>query len=155
MPSFKNFVTGESDERNSSESSSIRHKIVRDNSVGSRTEKVWSSDFNKCETREDYEKYILKYGKYESNKYVSQAQAKIKFLDFEEKAIQREKAARKICETPTPPGTGGSGIPPKYRIVQTCVKTLTWILTIGGVGFYSYCQYEQQKQKEEPSTNGL
>lgn len=39
----------------------------------SRIEKVWAADFEKCKSREDFEKYISKYGKYESNKYISQA----------------------------------------------------------------------------------
>lgn len=46
--------------------------------------------------RTNYEKYISKYGKY-SNKYVSQAQAKIKSLDFEEKIkTERAKATRRL-----------------------------------------------------------
>lgn len=77
MPNFKKFATGST----SDEPISIRYRQIQDNGVGSRVEKVWATDFERCVNREDYEKYISKYGRYKSNKYVSQAKAKIKSLD--------------------------------------------------------------------------
>lgn len=73
MPSFKNFTNGGIDDGFTQESTSIRHRQTRDNRVGFRIEKVWANDFERCESQEDYEKYISKYGKYESNEYISQA----------------------------------------------------------------------------------
>jgi len=146
MPSFKNFANGGIDEGLSKEPTSIRHKQVRDNSVGSRIEKVWATDFEKCESREDFEKYISKYGKYEFNKYISQAQAKIAFFDAEEKArIEKERATRRIRNNTvvSTPYYRGGGSTPKPHVLQTYMKALVWIIIIGGVGFYSYYQYKQ------------
>ncbi len=141
MPSFKNFANGGIDEGLSKESTSIRHKQVRDNSVGSRIEKVWATDFERCESRKDYEKYISKYGKYESNKYISQARAKIKSLEAKEKArIESEKEARRVVSTPK---TGSLGTASRPNILQTCMNALFWVIIIGGVALYSYSRYKQ------------
>lgn len=144
MPNFKNFANGGMNDGSSSEFTPIRHRQERDTKVGSRAERVWATDFERCESREDFEKYISKYERYESNQYVSKAKAKIESLDAAEKArIEKEKANQRVLQRPIAPGSGGSGTPPKYRMIQTCVKALVWIVIIGGVGFYSYNQYKK------------
>lgn len=144
MPNFKNFANGGMTDGNSSEFTPIRHRQVRDTKVGSRVERVWATDFGRCESREDFEKYISKYERYEFNEYVSKAQAKIEALDAAEKArVEREKANQRVQQRPIAPGSGGSETSPKYRMIQTCVKALVWIVIIGGVGFYSYIQYKK------------
>ncbi len=147
MPNFKNFANGGIENGNSSEFSSVRHKQVRDTKVGSRIERVWSADFEKCESREDYEKYISKYGKYDANKYVEQAQARIESLDAAENArIEREKEARKAQHQTVVPGSGG-GKSPQKKFIQTLMKVAVWIVVIGGVGFYSYKQYKDEDKE--------
>lgn len=151
MPSFKNFAEGGIDDGFTQESTSIRYRQTRDNSVGSRIEKVWATDFERCESREDYEIYISKYGKYQSNKYISQARAKIESIDIEESArIEREKAARRVQNSPTAPtyNSENNGYTPKSNVLNTCIKALVWVAIIAGVGGISYYQY-LQKQKEE------
>lgn len=147
MANFEKFANGGLDEGHSTESTSIRHRQTRDNRVGSRMERVWATDFKRCESREDFEKYISRYERYESNEYVSKAKVKIESLDAVEKAkVEREKANQRPYQRPVAPGTSGGGIPPKYRIVQTCIKALVWIVIIGGVGLYSYNQYKQSNE---------
>lgn len=149
MPSFKNFANEGADDGFTQESTSIRYKQTRDLKVGSRVEKVWAADFEKCESREDYEKYISKYGKYDNNKYVEQARVRIESLDAAENArIEREKAAQRAHQRPVAPGTGGSGIPPQKKLIQTLMKVAVWIVIIGGVGLYSYNQYKQEEKEK-------
>lgn len=152
MPDFKNFANGGIEDGSTSEFSSVRHRQVRDTKVGSRIERVWSTDFEKCESREDYEKYISKYGRYDANKYVEQARSRIESLDVAENArIEREKASQRVQQRRFAPGTGGSGIPPKYNFIHSLIKVAIWIVIIGGVGLYSYNQY--QKEDKDPSTD--
>ncbi len=150
MPSFKDFASDGNDGF-SRESTSIRYKQTRDTRVGSRVEKVWATDFEKCESREDYEKYISKYGRYDSNKYISQARAKIESIDAEESArIERENAARRVQNTPAVPpyNSGNNGNNHKTNVVNACMKAFVWVIIVVAVGGISYYQY-QQKQKEE------
>lgn len=150
MANFKNFVNGGPDVDHSTESTSIRYRQTRDNRVGSRIEKVWATDFERCKNREDFEKYISKYGKYDANKYVEQARARIESFDAAENArIEREKAAQRVQQRPIAPVTGGSGITPKNNFIQNLMKVAIWIVIIGGVGLYSYNQY----QKEDNTTD--
>lgn len=152
MANFKNFVNGGLDADHSTESTSIRYRQTRDNRVGSRMEKVWATDFERCKNREDFEKYISKYGKYDANKYVEQARARIESFDAAENArIEREKAAQRVSQRPVAPGTSGSGIPPKYNFIQSLMKVAIWIVIIGGVGLYSYTQY--QKENKDNTTD--
>lgn len=151
MPNFKNFANGGVDDGFTHESTSIRFRQTRDNRVGSRIENVWATDFDRCESREDYEAYISKYDKYESNKYISQARAKIESIDAEETArIEREKANRRALNSPTVPtyNSGNNGYTPKSIVLDTCIKALVWVVIIVGVGGISYYQY-LKKQKEE------
>lgn len=152
MPNFKNFANGGIEDGSTSEFSSVRHRQVRDTKVGSRIERVWSTDFEKCESREDYEKYISKYGRYDANKYVEQARSRIESLDVAENArIEREKASQRVQQRPVAPGTGGSGIPPQKNFIQSLMKVAIWIVIIGGVGLYSYNQYKHEAK--ETTTN--
>lgn len=152
MPNFKNFANGGIEDGSSSEFSSIRHKQVRETKVGSRIERVWATDFERCESRDDFEKYISKYGKYDTNKHVEQARAKVASFDAAENArIEREKAAQRVQQRPVAPRTGGSGIPPQKKFIQTLMKAAVWIVIIGGVGLYSYNQYKHEEK--ETTTN--
>ena len=149
MPNFKKFANGGIENGNSSEFSSVRHRQVRDTKVGFRIERVWSADFEKCESREDYEKYISKYGKYDANKYVEQARARIESLDAAENArIEREKEARKAQHQTVVPGSGGSGMSTQKKFIQTLMNAAIWIVIIGGVGLYSYNQYRHEEKKK-------
>lgn len=153
MPSFKDFVNGDND-RFSQESTSVRYKQTRDSRVGFRIEKVWATDYEKCESREDYEKYISKYGKYDSNKYISQARAKIESIDAEESArIERENAARRVQNTPAVPSynSGNNGNNHKSNVFNACMKAFVWAVIVVAVGGISYYQY-LQKQKEETTS---
>lgn len=153
MLSFKNFANGSNDEF-SQESTSVRYKQTRDARVGSRIEKVWATDFEKCESREDYENYISKYGKYDSNKYISQARAKIESIDAEESArIERENAARRVQNTPAVPSynSGNNENNHKSNIFNACMKAFVWAIIVVAVGGFSYYQY-LQKQKEETTS---
>lgn len=152
MSNFKNFVNGGIDEWNSSEFSSVRHKQVRDTKVGSRIEKVWATDFKRCGSREDFEKYISKYGKYDTNRYVEQAKARIESFDTAEKArIEREKAISRIQQRKAVSGTAESGLSRDKSIIQTWVNVFVWIIIVGSVCLYSYYQY--QKEKNETVTD--
>lgn len=151
MPNFRNFANGGIEDGSSSKFSSVRHKQVRETKVGSRIERVWATDFERCESREDFEKYVSKYGKYDTNKYVEQARVRIESLDAAENArIEREKAAQRALHRPVAPGTGGSGIPSQKKFIQSIMKAAVWIVIIGGVGLFSYDQYKHEK-KETPS----
>lgn len=148
MPNFKNFANGVIEDGNSSEVSSVRHKQVRETKVGSRIERVWATDFEGCESREDFEKYVSKYGKYDTNKYVEQARVRIESIDAAENArIEREKASQREQQRPAATGTGGSGIPPQKKFIQTLMKAAVWIVIIGGVGLYSYNQYKHEEKE--------
>lgn len=149
MPNFKNFANGGIEDGSTSEFSSVRHRQVRDTKVGSRIERVWSTDFEKCESREDYEKYISKYGRYDANKYVEQARSRIESLDVAENArIEREKGAQRVQQRPIAPGTGGIGIPPQKKFIKTFMNAAIWIVIIGGVGLYSYNQYRHEEKNK-------
>lgn len=150
MASFKDFAGG-GDEGFSQEPTSIRYRQSRDNKVGSRIEKVWATDFERCTRREDYEKYVSKYGKYDSNKYVEQARAKIESFDRTERAraerarIEREKAARKDQQILLPSGRDGRK---QKEILNTLLKIAVCLAIIGGVGFLSYAIYEHEAKKK-------
>lgn len=153
MPNFKNFANGGAEDGNTSEFSSIRHKQIRDTRVGSRIERVWAIDFDRCESREDFEKYISKYGKYDANKYVEQARAKIESFDAaKNERIEREKAAQRVQQRSVAPGIDGRGIPPQKKIVQSLIKVAVWIIIIGGVGLYSYNQYQKEENAKEETS---
>lgn len=142
MTSFKNFAKGGIDDGLLTGTRSVRHKQNREKKVSSRIEKVWATDFERCVNQEDYKKYILKYSKYESNKYVLQAQEKIKELEaLDKKGITREKARQRVSQPAMMSSTGGNGKPTKYKIIQMCVKYVIWVFVIGGIGIYSYNQY--------------
>lgn len=146
MPNFKKFANGGIDDGNSSEFSSVRYRQERNTMVGSRIEKVWATDYARCETREDFEKYISKYSRYESNKYVLEAKSRIEALDAAEKSrFEKEKNVRRVNPDPIASGTGGSGIPPRYKIMKACMKAFAWIIIFVGAGLYSYNQYEREK----------
>lgn len=153
MPNFKNFANGGIEDGSSTEFSSVRHKQVRENKVGSRIERVWAIDFERCESREDFEKYISKYGKYDANKYVEQARIRIESIDADENArIERENTAQRVIQRPVAPGTGGSSIPPKNKFIQNFLKIAAWIIIIGGVGLYSYNQYQREEKAKRDTT---
>ena len=149
MPNYKNFANGGMEDMKSSEFSSIRHRQVRDTKVGSRIERVWATDFQRCVSREDFEKYISKYSKYDLNKYVRLAKAKIESLDAAENArVEREKAAQRVQQRSIAPRPGGNDIPSKNKIIQNLMQVAVWIVILGGVGLYSYNKYQQEKQEK-------
>lgn len=150
MPSFKDFANEGVDNGFPMESTSIRYRQKRDNKVGSRIEKVWATDYERCKSREDFEKYISKYGKYDANKYVEQARARIEsFETIENARAEREKNAQKIQQRPVAPVTGGSDIHPQKRFIQPFIKVAVWVVIIVGVGFYSYNQYKQEEKEKK------
>lgn len=149
MPSFKDFANEGVGNGFSMESTSIRYRQKRDNKIGSRIEKVLATDYERCESREDFEKYISKYGKYDANKYVEQARARVEsFETIENARVEREKNAHKIQQRPVAPGTGGSGIHPQKRFIQSFIKIAVWAVIIVGFGFYSYNQYKQEEKEK-------
>lgn len=153
MPDFKNFANGGMEDGSSSAFSSIRHRQIRETKAGSRIERVWAIDFERCESREDFEKYISKYSKYELNKFVSQAKAKIESLDAEEHArIDGEKARIRNQQYPVSSGTVGNINPPKNRVLQAFMKVAVWVIIIGGVGLYSYHQYKSDNNNDSTDT---
>lgn len=150
MPNFKNFATGGDDEGFSPEPRSIRYKQTRDTRVGTRMEKVWATDFERCESREDYEKYITKYGKYEANNYIHQAKAKLESINAEESGrIEREKSARldQNSQTFSTYDSVNTGSTIKSNVLKICFRVFFWIAIITGVGGITYYQYVQTHKK--------
>lgn len=119
MINFKYFANVGTDDEIAKDNISIRHRQIRDNRIGSRMEKVLKTDFEKCKCREDFEKYISRYGRYKSNTYVSLAQAKIESIDARKN--ENKEREKKI----TPP-------PKKRNILQMCIKVAIWFLILGG-----------------------
>lgn len=139
MPNFKNFANSDIEDGNSSELSSIRHKQKRDTRIGSRIERVWATDFERCESREDFEKYISKYGKYESNKYVIQAQNNIESHNTEVKNITEQKTViHKAKQTSVHLAKSRlQDNPDKKRYLSIILRIIGGILLIGAVGLLS------------------
>jgi hypothetical protein len=148
MPNFKNFTNGEIDENTSTESTSIRHPNPSDNSIDPRMERLWADDFDKCKSRDDYEKYISKYGKYTSNKYISQAQDKLKAIDAEDERKRKEEESKEIQDN-----NSNSNVPkPKPNNMGDYLFWVGLIAIVFGIFFLSQNSNGNEQDDDDTDT---
>lgn len=150
MTYFKNFANGEKNDELAKAASFIPPPHKRNNSVGSRVEKVWATDFEKCKTREEYENYISKYGRYESNPYIAQARSKITTLRANEEAVAKlSQAGGELGPATDHTLNSPSNIScTKSELLHTILKASVWLLIIGATVYFSYYRYQQNQTKQ-------
>lgn len=154
MTSFKNFANdGSVDDGISKETSSVRNNKDQMSRVGSRIEKLWATDFERCKTREDYMKYISKYEKYDSNKFISQARDKIELIDAEELAgIDRKNMVKNENNSAsnTIDSSKNIGRHSKARAIKIGFKALVCLVIIAGIVGFSYYRYQHNQIEPIP-----
>lgn len=149
MPNFSNFAKGNSND--SERSGSVLRKNESSVNGGFRMNQLWESDFKKCRSRSDFERYIEKYGRYTDNPFISESKSRIQKLERIEQSKRAESASNgtKVSHTT---------VADDSRTLKTVLATLgifIMVILSGGMGVAIYnhinddstTHVEQEKEK--------